>query len=48
MLGIGHLERSQNYPKTTISYPLIRTRACAYQRVRNVGFSENFGNVLNE
>ena len=48
MLWISHLELSQNYPKTNISYPLIRTRTCAYQRVRNVSFSENFGNVLNE
>ena len=27
--------------KTMISYPLIRTHTCAYQRVRNVRFSEN-------
>ena len=27
--------------KTNISYPLIRTRTCAYQRVGNVRFSEN-------
>ena len=26
---------------TNISYPLIRTRTCAYQEVRNVRFSEN-------
>ena len=26
--------------KTNISNPLIRTRTCAYQKVRNVGFSE--------
>ena len=30
--------------ETNISYPLIRTRTCAYQGVRNVGFSENFAN----
>ena len=27
--------------KTNISYPLIRTRMCAYQGVRNACFSEN-------
>ena len=32
--------------KLTFS-PLIRTRTCAYQGIRNVGFSENFANVLN-
>ena len=26
----------------------IRTRTCAYQRVRNISFSENFAYVLNE
>ena len=26
----------------------IRTRTCAYQGVRNVGFSENFTYVLND
>ena len=31
----------QIFQKTNISYPLIRTRTCAYQRVRNVHFSEN-------
>ena len=34
--------------KTNVSYPLIRTRTCAYQGVRNVSFSENFAYVLNE
>ena len=34
--------------KTYISHPLIRTRTCAYQRVRNVSFSENCAYVLNE
>ena len=29
------------YRKTIISYPLIRTRKCAYQGVRNVRFLEN-------
>ena len=32
--------------KTNISYPLIRTRSCAYQGLRNVSFSENFAYVL--
>ena len=36
------------FRKTNISYPLIRTRTCAYQGVRNVGFSENFTYVLND
>ena len=27
--------------KTNISYPLIRTRTCAYRGVRNARFSEN-------
>ena len=30
----------QNLRKTNISYPLIPTRTCAYQEVRNVCFSE--------
>ena len=30
----------QNFRKTNISYPLTRTRTCAYQGVRNVCFSE--------
>ena len=35
------------FRKTNISNPLIRTRTCAYQEVRNVSFSENFAYVLN-
>ena len=31
----------QNFRKTNIFYPLIRTGTYAYQRVRNVRFSEN-------
>ena len=31
----------QIFRKTNISYPLIRTRTCAHQRLRNCGFSEN-------
>ena len=34
--------------RTNISYPLLRTRTCANQGLRNVSFSENFANVLNE
>ena len=35
------------FRKTNISYPLIRTRTCVYQGVRNFSFSENFLCVLN-
>ena len=31
----------QIFRKTIISYPLIRTRTCTYQGVRNICFSEN-------
>ena len=31
----------QIFRKTSISYPLVRTRTCEYQGVRNVRFSEN-------
>ena len=34
--------------ETNISYPLIHKRMFAYQGVRNVSFSENFVNILNE
>ena len=34
--------------KNNISFPVICTRMCAYQGVRNVSFSENFASVLNE
>ena len=30
------------FRKANISNPLIRTRTCTYQGVRNVSFSENF------
>ena len=36
------------YTRTDISYPLIRTNTCAYQRRRNLSFLENFAYVLNE
>jgi len=40
---------AKNFRKTNnISYPLIRTRTCAYQGVENVCFSEIFGYVLTE
>ena len=35
------------FQKTNISYPLKRIRTCAYQRVKNVSFSENFAYALN-
>ena len=35
------------FRKTNISNPLIRTRTCAEQGVRNVSFSENSAYVLN-
>ena len=38
----------KSFRKTNISNPLIRTRACAYQGVRNVSFLETFAYVLNE
>ena len=39
--------RTQNFRKN-ISYPLICTRTCTYQGIRNVSFSENFAYLLNE
>ena len=36
----------QIFRKTNFSYPLIRTRTCAYQGVRNVRFSENLANFV--
>ena len=36
------------FGKTNISNPLIRTRMCAYQGLRNVGFLEHFAYILNE
>ena len=35
------------FRKINICNPLIRTRPCAYQGVRNVSFSESFVYVLN-
>ena len=45
--GVIHLVRTQHFSKTNISYPLIRTRTCAYHWVRNVSFWKNFPYVLN-
>ena len=36
----------KNIKKTNIFYPLIRTRTCARQGVRNVSSSKNFGYLL--
>ena len=40
---------ANNFPMSTIrGHPLRgHPRTCAYQRVRNVSFSENFAYVLN-
>ena len=37
---------SKFFWKANISYPLIRTRTCTYQGVRNVSFSQNFAYLL--
>ena len=47
-IGIIHLVHTENLPVNNISYPVIRTRACAYQGVRNVNFLDNFAYVLDE
>ena len=39
---------SNIFRKANISYPMIRTRSCAYLGVKNVSFSVNFANVINE
>ena len=48
--GVGIMQKSESrqenkahkiFKKTNISYPLIYTRTCAYQRVRNDRFPEN-------
>ena len=44
-LSIWHVRKI--FRKTDISDPLIRTRTCAYQGIRNVSFSENFAYALN-
>ena len=46
--GFIQLVRSRkSFQNTNISYPLIGTRTCASQEVRNVNVLENFTNVLN-
>ena len=39
---------AKTFRKTKISHPLIRTRMCVYQEVRNACFPEKFVNVLNK
>ena len=46
--GNHYLARTQLFRKTNISYPVIRTRTCAYQGLSNVSFSRNFTYVLKE
>ena len=41
--GVIYVVRTQNFAKKP-----TRTRTYAYQRVTDVGFSENFAYVLNE
>ena len=47
-IGIIHLIRTLNFPKKEHFWPLIGTRTCAYQGVRNISFSVNFAYVLTE
>ena len=56
-LAFSFLIKSRSHPLSTcakfsekltfVPLPLIRTRRCAYQGVRNVSFSEDFVHVLN-
>ena len=39
---------TQNFLRNSYFLPLIRTRTCVYQGVRNICFSGNFSDVLNE
>ena len=48
LIGIIHLVVRKIFPKTNISYPLIRKLNCEYLGVRDVSLSENFEYVLNE
>ena len=57
MVTFGHLLDVRNHSfskfaifseKPNVSYPLIHTCTCAYQRIRNVRSPENFANELNE
>ena len=36
----------QIFRKTNISYPLMRTRTCVYQGIRNLRFSENLASFI--
>ena len=47
-LGLFNYYVRKIFRKTNIFYPLIPTRACAYQWVKNISFSDNFANVINE
>ena len=46
-MGSFSLNVRKIFRKTNNSYPLLRTRTCAYQEVRITGFSENFAYILN-
>ena len=43
-----YLVHKRIFPKINISYPLIRTRTCAYQGVKNFSFLEKCAYVLNK
>ena len=47
LFGVIHRVRAQNFRKTNISYPLIRTYVC-YQEVKNVSFTENLACLLSD
>ena len=47
-IGIIHLVCTKSFRKTKISKPLIRTRMCAYQGVKNISVSENVLNGLSQ
>ena len=40
--------RMEIFFKTNISYSMIHTYACAYQKERNTNFSDNFAKILDE
>ena len=44
--GNKNAKQAKFSEKKNISYPLICTRACTYQRVRNISFSENLGRFV--
>ena len=48
LLGIIHLAHTQSVLKTYDFLTLIRMSKCAYQRIRNITFSETFAYILNE